>query len=181
MSEHRVCMKCNGYFLKREDDSPVCETCAIKAYKATIKAQDAEIAELKDEVENLNGELMFRPKYATLTGRITELETENHKNKRLTVKNGRFICKQRNDLSKANAEIVEFKVCNKRQSETIEGLDCGVAILRSKTKKQLTQANAENKELRKAIQAIDDIVYEECDAGMMGQIWAIVEGIKEVE
>ena len=75
--------------------------------KQTIEAQAAEIAELKDEVENLNGELMFRPTYSKLTEQITEL--------------------------------------------------------------------------RKAIQAIDDIVYEECEHGMMAQIWAIIEGVKEVE
>ena len=35
--------------------------------------------------------------------------------------------------------------------------------------------------IKTAIQAIDDIVYEECDAGMMAQIWSIVEGVREVK
>lgn len=39
----------------------------------------------------------------------------------------------------------------------------------------------ENKELRKAIQAIDDIASNYPFAGMTSQIWAIVEGVKEVE
>ena len=44
--------------------------------RATINAQAAEIAELKDEVDNLTDELMFRPKYGTLTERIAELEAK---------------------------------------------------------------------------------------------------------
>ena len=96
--------------------------------RATIEAQAAEIAELKDEVDNLTDELMFRPTYLTLTERIAELMA------------GKL---------DADTNAQEWEV--------------------------------ENKELRKAIQAIDDIVYEECDAGMMAQIWAIVETVKEVE
>ena len=45
-------------------------------YIATNEAQAAEITELKEEVENLNGELMFRPKYSELTKRIAELKAE---------------------------------------------------------------------------------------------------------
>ena len=43
---------------------------------------------------------------------------------------------------------------------------------------EISKLNDEIAELRKAIQAIDDIVYEECEHGMMAQIWAIIETVK---
>ena len=109
-------------------DNRVGQEATIKAYKSTIEAQAAEITELKDEVENLNDELIFRPKYSTLTEHIAGLKA---------------------DKLDADTNAQEWEV--------------------------------ENKELRKAIQAIDDIVYEECDAEWIKQIWSIVEGIKEVK
>lgn len=49
-------------------------------------------------------------------------------------------------LTQATARILELEACNKRQSETIEGLDCGVAILRSKTKARIAELEAQIKE-----------------------------------
>lgn len=67
------------------------------------------------------------------------------------------------------------------KARDLDGLHEGKNLSLNIAMKQIAELKAENTELRKAIQAIDDIVYEECDAGMMGQIWAIVEGIKEVK
>ena len=46
-------------------------------------------------------------------------------------------------IDEYKAEIAELKACNKRQSETIDGLDCGVVILRSKTNAEITELKDE--------------------------------------
>ena len=72
------------------------------------------------------------------------------------------------------AEVAELKT---RESE-ISQLYTEKAAEATDAYAEISKLNAEIAELRKAIQAIDDIVYEECEHGMMAQIWAIIETVK---